>query len=106
MILTGEAKRAFGLYMVQRFKIADLETFEKLDELMQYTLIIDWFDSIGIYISSRKSVRKYWIYFIDVSSEYKPVEISALEDMQESRKQAKREAILKADKLYNSTKVG
>lgn len=34
MILTVEAERAFGLYMVQRFKIADWETFEKLDELI------------------------------------------------------------------------
>lgn len=51
IILTDKAKSDFGFWLSQRrASIEEQENFRKLSETAQYAIIIEWFDSVGIFI--------------------------------------------------------
>ena len=51
IILTDKAKQDFGRWHFERrTSIEEYKSFHKLSETAQYAVIIEWFDSVGIYI--------------------------------------------------------
>lgn len=85
MILTGRAKQDFGMFLVNKNKIADWETFYKLPIVCQYALIIDWFDSDDIinFQDLYMSEFKNWFLMYPISS-------------------IQKEAIIKSNEIYNN----
>lgn len=95
MILTGKAKEDF-LNWVNLTEDMFLCAYSEREIT---SLIVDWFDSVGIYIAIKKSVDIFWLYNIKINST--GVYISALELMQKTRQQATEQAIIKANDIYN-----
>ena len=51
IILTDKSKQDFGRWHFERrTSIEEYSSFHKLSETAQYAVIIEWFDSVGIYI--------------------------------------------------------
>lgn len=100
MILTSKAKQDFGMFLVNKNKIADWETFYKLPIVCQYALIIEFFDIVGIYIhiepyfkySKRILFRNYIISNTDIDEQNDYL----------SRSYATEKAIIKANEIYNN----
>ena len=85
MILTGKAKDDFSY----NYNMSD---FNGYSETLQNTLIIDFFDSVGIYINIRRTNNEFISYITnDESSFYKKI-----------RQEALSEAIKKANEIYNN----
>jgi len=102
MKLTGKCKEEFNEYYDEmRWNLDDMD-FKNIPELLQNALIIDFFDSVGIYIN----IKSYQ-YLYDWSYEIKQLKRKTIvmEDNPKipikSRTQATNEAIIKANDLYN-----
>lgn len=99
MKLTGKAKEDFGLWHFETTdSIFEYKNWHLLSERSKNALIIEWFDSVGIYISisADKDIYElndviYFISFVgdEASSQY------------ENRQQATEQAIKYANKIYN-----
>ena len=96
MILTGKAKEDFLEYLDVEEKWFN----EEYIPLFEYALIIEWFDSVGIYcVPNYNFINKNWscsakdIYTIL----YRGCNFN-------SRQEATRQAIIKANEIYNSKK--
>ena len=101
MILTGKASKDFIKWL--HFK-HNLQPYNLFNEIIQYALIIEWFDSVGIYIS---------INYVDFYDEFRnntgfetyvtnkglSVKFRSVSIRQEAIKQA----IKKANEIYNTT---
>ena len=114
MILNGKAKEDFNKWNYENdFGYIDCEPtslvvhFENLDENLKSTIITEWFDSVGIYISTppyfdkkAKYNRGFECY---VSSDNSNIvfDIDNDGDVFESRNKAKIKAIIKANEIYN-----
>ena len=108
MILTGKAKEDFYYYVFNNIKE---QLFGDLQDVYDYiyslpisynhALIIEWFDSVGIYVFIERATYVFkpnFIYRIDV-----------IDDLYEgyscaTRKEATKEAILKCNTIYNESK--
>ena len=107
MILTGETKEDFERWLhsndvLIKEGIYDdtylTDVFEKLPLNLQYASIIEWFDSVGIYVnSSGLTLSKTFIsdVSVDDNCEYNY-------DGFRIRQEALTEAIKKANEIYNS----
>ena len=105
MILTGKAKEDFYKYInIEDYKLFDYVRKKYANEIVLNALIIEWFDSVGIYIS---------INYVDFYDEFRnntgfetyvtnkglSVKFRSVSIRQEAIKQA----IKKANEIYNST---
>jgi hypothetical protein len=91
-MLTGKAKKDFVYQCVLIY-----EGFVSLPETCQNALIIDWFDSEGIYISIQpKRIISEWIFDVLINEE--------IDSVWSDRQEATTEAIKKANEIYNNLK--
>ena len=95
MILTGKAKGDFvkWVYSEYDYKYEHLKDFYPLHLLDG--LIIEWFDSVGIYVDVNKWSLSFWR-----SSIYYPY-LKSLGCGFSTRQEATTEAIIKANEIYN-----
>ena len=103
MILTGETKLDFERWLhsndvLIKEGIYDdtylTDVFDKLPLNLQYASIIEWFDSVGIYISS---------YGFEFTKEfYSEITSDNFSVIKPTRQEALTEAIKKANEIYNS----
>ena len=99
-ILTGKCKRTFLKWLKIRVN-STLHEIDKIefwfnlqDESFKITLIIEWFDSIGIYITSD--------YFELNKGFYSEILNENFAIVKPTRQEALTEAIKKANEIYNS----
>ena len=103
-ILTGKCKRTFLKWIKIRVnsklhEIYKIEFWFNLqDESFKIALIIEWFDSLGIYIEISFYDDCYWTYNIYSN---KPVLEKETANICNNRQQATEEAIKKANEIYN-----
>lgn len=102
MILTGKAKEDFIDYLWQsKFKKDDYKEYEDYinnqKESHTYADIIEWFDSVGIYITILNLDLQRRFY-------YKIVRTERIEGyfLHSERQEATKQAIIKANEIYNS----
>ena len=104
MLLTGKAEEDFFNWLdnqgVNGINICnwEFEKFHLLSNVSQNSLIIEWLDSVGIYInSSGLTLSKTFISDVSVNNncEYNY-------DGFRTRKEATEQAIKKANEIYNS----
>ena len=110
MILTEKAKEEFFNWLdnqgVNGIDICnwEFEKFHLLSNVSKNSLIIEWFDSVGIYIIISPSDNpKNWFYTIlgeDILSPFYKM-YQSLDDF-ENRQEALTDAIKKANEIYNS----
>ena len=102
MILTGETKLDFERWLhsndvLIKDGIYDdtylTDVFDKLPLNLQYASIIEWFDSVGIYITSD--------YFELNNGFYSEILDSNFAIVKPTRQEALTEAIKKANEIYN-----
>lgn len=111
MILTGKTKEDFEkwlnkeMYYLGRHNFEDRDNnIEDLSDIFQNALIIEWFDSIGIYIevyrhNNRPTVQGFNSRIVRRINGY--YECCTAVD---TRKEATEEAIKKANEIYNEKK--
>jgi hypothetical protein len=98
MILTGKAKKDFGLWHFERnTPIEEYKNFYDLSNTCKNALIIEWFDSVGIYINIENLYYQSWWYYKvkQCPDTYEQV------IMQNTRQEATEEAIKKTNEIYN-----
>ena len=99
-MITGKAKEEFFNWLdnqgVNGIDISnwEFEKFHLLSNVSQNSLIIEWFDSVGIYITSD--------YFELNKGFYSEVLNSDFEIIKPTRQETLTEAIKKANEIYNS----
>ena len=104
MVLTGKAKEEFFNWLdnqgVNGIDISnwEFEKFHLLSNVSQNSLIIEWFDSVGIYIEISFYDDCYWTYNIYSN---KPVLEKETANICNNRQEATEEAIKKANEIYN-----
>ena len=113
MILTGKAKEEFFNWLdnqgVNGIDISnwEFEKFQLLSNVSQNALIIEWFDSVGIYINTPPFYDKFLKYNRGFESividENKNIiyEIDNENDVFNFRQEAIKKAIKKANEIYN-----
>ena len=92
MILTGKAKKDFSKFYIDNNYDLTIN-FKNLPEIYQNSLIIEWFDSVGIYITSD--------YFELNNGFYSEILDSNFAIVKPTRQEALTEAIKKANEYYN-----
>lgn len=108
MILTDKTLQAFNKWNYENdFGYIDHEPtslvvhFEDLDENLRNNIIINFFDSVGIYI---EIIKEEFSFGINIhAGNYKKDLFSCAG--YESRQEATEQAIINANKIYNETKV-
>lgn len=97
MRLTGQCKEDFLNYCKQSESF--INTYA---DIYLNSLIIEWFDSVGIYISIMHSSAKYNTWYYGVSKiNFDDVELILAKD--KNRSQVTNIAIDKANDIYNNT---
>ena len=110
MILTGKAKKDFFNWLdnqgVNGIDISnwEFEKFHLLSNVSQNSLIIEWLDSVGIYISINyvdfyDELRNNTGFETYVTNKGLSIKFRSVSSRQEAIKQA----IKKANEIYNST---
>ena len=112
MILTGKAKEDFENYVLNKELGHDSEVlisvynqeslfinYNNVKETLLNALIIEWFDSVGIYIEISFYDDCYWTYNIYSN---KPVLEKEIANICNNRQEALTEAIKKANEIYNN----
>ena len=100
MVLNGKAKEEFFNWLdnqgVNGIDISnwEFEKFHLLSNVSQNSLIIEWFDSVGIYITSD--------YFELNKGFYSEILNENFEIVKPTRQEALAEAIKKANEIYNN----
>ena len=100
MILTGKAKEDFKEWKVNNKNLSTIEVldFEHLSKTSQNALIIDFFDSVGIYcVSNYNFINTNWSYSVKNADT-----ILSRGCNYKTRKEATEQAIIKANEIYNS----
>lgn len=95
MILTGKAKEDFINWKNKNYENEYYCTFSSMPKQSQNALIIEWFDSVGIYISilTQENDRKERRFTSDINEQ----EFISCK----TRQQATEESIKKANEIYN-----
>ena len=91
MTLTGKAKEDFIKTKIGN----EISLFESMLPIYRNALIIEWFDSVGIYITSD--------YFELNKEFYSEILDSNFAIVKPTRQEALTEAIKKANEIYNTT---
>ena len=103
MILTGKAKEDFYKYInIEDYKLFDYVRKKYANEIVLNALIIEWFDSVGIYISINyvdfyDELRNNTGFETYVTNKGLSVKFRSVSSRQEAIKQA----IKKANEIYN-----
>ena len=109
IILTGKCEKDFQKWFSKNvsedisFLIGEgfdnsIDVFEELTSSMQYGVLEDFFDSIGIEIMFNKEDADTW--FITLYNEDTLIEDTISGDIY-SRQEARQQAIIKANEIYN-----
>ena len=100
MILTGKAKKDFNKWLNSDEDILQGLDLFQLNNTCIYALIIEWFDSVGIYINPR---------YNEVSEEFMPqIRFKPIRNNDDpkpfykTRQEATEKAIEKANEIYNN----
>lgn len=100
MILTGKAKEDFLKWCKQ-----DANWLQTYEDIFLFSLIIEWFDSVGIYIELSRFTSglkfEFWHYTI---SDTRGVHLNnhmGNTVKEDSRHEATKQAIIKANEIYN-----
>jgi hypothetical protein len=95
MKLTGNCKEDFKNYLLNDLRDFSYKYnyFINLQDSMQYGVYVDFFDSVGIRISMNQFNKEYW-YDIELTGD----DSTCLK----TRREARTEAIEKANEIYNS----
>ena len=96
MILTDKAKEDFKEWVFENYYFQDLNVLYPLH--LVDTLIIEFFDSVGIYIEIHYSriLGDKFLCIVNTEANYN------LTSYQDSRQQATEQAIIKANEIYNA----
>lgn len=109
MKLTGQCKTEFQKWLIKWIKknVAwetetpkqiDIDHFYSFPNSMQYGVLIDYFDSVGIYVDSRHNpIGRTFYYRIETI----PMQDDIVGKMETSRPQAREKAIKKAVAIRN-----
>lgn len=113
-MLTGKALNDFKTWIILKSDDPNVWVtdkisvpFEDLEESFQIALILEWFESEGIYIVPDLWTKEHWIfkiYRIDIFGHAKLSNTVSSYDGFESRLDATIEAIKKANEIYNKIK--
>lgn len=111
MILTGKAKEDFIDYLWQsKFNKDDYKEYEDYIENQKeshtYADIIEWFDSVGIYVTIEgvfdRMLGYHRGYEVHIYQDGKqPISLFDNEDVFNIRQQATKQSITKANQIYN-----
>ena len=108
-LLTDKTLKAFERYLIDNYKeemerispfksIYDSEVigiFEKLPDSMQYGVIVDFFDSVGIVLNiNQNGIKGNWYYTINGK-------VGLRVSTPETRPEARKAAVEKANHLFN-----
>ena len=102
MILTGKAKEDFYKYInIEDYKLFDYVRKKYANEIVLNALIIEWFDSVGIFVSIN-----YVDFYNEIRNDkgfeaYVTKGISVKFRSVSSRQEAIIQAIKKANEIYN-----
>jgi len=101
IILTDKAKTDFGLWHFERrTSIAEYKNFHKLSETAQYAVIVEWFDSVGMYIQvgtyNDNSNRQFALYIVNFDGSNSHFDCGF-----NNRIETTKGAIIVANKIYN-----
>lgn len=93
MILTGQAKKDFISFMCKTHPNIRWHEYETMTDSMINALIIEWFDSVGIYVNAIRfnDNWKFIVDFVYQDRKYK------------TRQEALIFAITKANEIYNTS---
>ena len=96
MILNGKAKDNFFQWWENKIKLDKFQYFKPREDVYLNALIIEWLDSVGIYINTTyedyQSLNiRTWIVWIN---EYLLIDFK-------TRQEATKQAIIKANDIYN-----
>ena len=98
MILTGKAKKDFSKFYIDNNYDLTIN-FKNLPEIYQNTLIIEWFDSVGIYINIENLYyQSWWSYKVKIIPNIFEEKV-----MVKTRQEAIEQAIKNANEIYNTT---
>ena len=95
-MLTDKAKIEFEKWTLENY---ETESGLRMSSVYMYALIIDWFDSIGIYITIIATFNQYSLYIEDKKSNLTSREVRDI--FFKSRPEATNKAIEKANEIYN-----
>lgn len=95
-LITGKAKEAFDIYLFNstEYLYSEITT---LDERTILPLIIDWLDSVGIYVIPRKLKCDVYPWSFNINDSI----YLGIVNKFETRHQATQEAIKQAVEMYN-----
>lgn len=93
MILTGLAKEDFISFMCKTYPNIRWHDYENMTDSMINALIIEWFDSVGIYVNAIR-FNDNWKFIVDFV--YK-------DRKYRTRQEALIFAITKANEIYNTS---
>ncbi len=96
-ILTGKAKEDFYKFLIKKYPLNEMEVeewFLSLYNEFKNASITEWFDSVGIYITS-DYLELNRVFYSEILNEN-------FEIVKPNRQEALTEAIKKANEIYNS----
>jgi hypothetical protein len=101
IILTDKAKKDFGRWHFERrTSVAEFQNFDKLSETAQYAVIIEWFDSVGIYLQvgsyNNNPNRQFAFYIVNFDGSNPNFDCGF-----SNRIETTKEAITVANEIYN-----
>lgn len=100
MILTGKAKDDFLAY----YGTGENYFKDTINDIEQYANIVDWFDSVEIFIITRPFMDA-WAFDIKIGTKSLMIEKIIYPndiDLLENRKEATKSAIIKSVEIYNN----
>lgn len=108
MKLTEKCKEDFEVYFLERFEMekwSDLKPcFYCLDNSLKYGVYVDFFDSVGLTLLINTETYDCWWSTILEEDKMSPYFESCAPIETTSRKEARTEAIKKANEIYNQNK--
>lgn len=104
MKLTDKCKQDFEKWFIDNYVsnhcngmgAIDIKTFDKIPKSMQYGVLVDFFDSVGIY-NDAYHIENAFRYMIDVKDD------TYMSKDYKTRPEAREQAIIKANEIYNNS---
>lgn len=106
--IIGSGKRLFYVEEIDEYKFIKTEHYiENVGEAMYFSLIIEWMDFVGIYITIEGVFDRMSGYHrgfdVHIYQDGKQsISLSNFGDVFASRQEATKQAIIKANEIYNS----
>lgn len=96
MLLTGKCKEDFLIHLKETRRCNE-KSFSEFPAIFEDALIIEWLDSVGIYVTILPCIDKTFDSYVTINK--KRIEVS---QFNETRSEATQKAILKANEIYNN----